>query len=66
MTKYVYNNFYNNIESEEPIMKKQNKRSIPHKRQRITWGFSPVTRVKPSKKRYNRKKFKKYIGILLD
>lgn len=23
---------------------------------RVTWGFSPVSRVKPSKKIYNRKK----------
>lgn len=39
-------------------MKKQNKISIPHKQQRITWGFSPVTRIKPSKKRYSRKNYK--------
>lgn len=25
-------------------------------RSRVTWGFSPVTRVKPSKKLYSRKK----------
>ena len=24
-------------------------------KQRVTWGFSPVTRVKPSKKIYSRK-----------
>ncbi|MFK5936902.1 MAG: hypothetical protein QM497_00765 [Sulfurimonas sp.] len=32
--------------------------SIPKQKQRITWGFSPVTRVKPSKKRYSRKNYK--------
>ena len=26
---------------------------------RTVWAFSPVTRVKPSKKVYNRQKFKK-------
>ncbi len=26
---------------------------------RVTWGFSPVTRVVPSKKAYDRKKFDK-------
>jgi len=25
---------------------------------RVTWGFSPVTRVRPSKKVYNRRKAK--------
>ena len=25
---------------------------------RITWGFNPVTRVKPSKKVYSRKNYK--------
>jgi hypothetical protein len=28
-------------------------------KQRITWGFNPNTRVKSSKKVYNRKKIKK-------
>lgn len=27
-------------------------------KQRVTWGFNPVSRVKPSKKIYNRKKIK--------
>jgi hypothetical protein len=27
----------------------------PHSLSRKTWGFNPVTRVKQSKKRYNRK-----------
>ena len=27
-------------------------------KKRITWGFSPVSRVVPSKKRYSRKKLK--------
>ncbi|MCF6245430.1 MAG: hypothetical protein L3J43_10410 [Sulfurovum sp.] len=35
-------------------------------KQRIVWGFSPVSRIVPSKKRYNRKKengqLKKYRG----
>ena len=26
---------------------------------RVVWGFSPITRVKPSKKVYNRKKIGK-------
>jgi len=34
-------------------MKKKKEIKIKH---RVTWGFSPVTRVKPSKKVYNRKK----------
>ena len=29
------------------------------KKQRVTWGFNPVTRTVPSKKNYNRKKLKK-------
>ena len=31
---------------------------IPKQKQRITWGFNPVSRVKPSKKHYSRKNFK--------
>lgn len=27
-------------------------------KQRITWGFNPTNRVKPSKRIYNRKKLK--------
>ena len=27
-----------------------------NKRQRVTWDFSPVSRVKPNKKIYNRKR----------
>jgi len=27
-------------------------------KQRVTWGFNPVSRVKPSKKLYSRKKYK--------
>jgi len=30
----------------------------PKQRQRIIWGFNPVTRVKPSKKYYSRKNYK--------
>ena len=29
-----------------------------NKEQRVTWGFSPVSRVKPSGKVYNRKKLR--------
>jgi len=29
------------------------------KKQRITWGFNPIERVVPSKKRYNRQKAKR-------
>lgn len=29
-----------------------------NKQARVTWAFSPVSRVKPSKKIYNRKKMK--------
>lgn len=38
-------------------MKKQTIK-IPKTKQRVTWGFNPSTRVKPSKKIYNRKKLK--------
>jgi len=31
-------------------------------KQRVIWSFSPVTRVKPSRKIYSRKKFKKIKG----
>jgi len=31
---------------------------IPKQKQRVTWGFNPITRVKPSKKCYNRKNYK--------
>ena len=34
---------------------------IPKQKQRVTWGFNPVSRVKPSKKVYNRKKINKLI-----
>ena len=40
------------------VMKKTIHIKIPHQKQRVTWGFSPVTRVKPSKKRYSRKNYK--------
>lgn len=39
-------------------MKKQTIK-IPKIKQRVTWGFNSATRVKPSKKLYNRKKLKK-------
>lgn len=29
-----------------------------NKEQRVTWGFSPVSRVKPSAKVYNRKRLR--------
>lgn len=38
------------------MSKKQ--RAAHNKQQRVTWEFSPTTRVKPSKKLYNRKKVK--------
>ena len=28
---------------------------------RVTWGFNPVARVKPSKKIYSRKKYKRIV-----
>jgi hypothetical protein len=31
---------------------------IPQQKQRVTWEFNPVTRVKPSKKCYSRKNYK--------
>lgn len=31
---------------------------IPKLKQRVTWGFNPSTRVKLSKKIYNRKRLK--------
>jgi hypothetical protein len=39
-------------------MKKQTI-NIPIQKPRVMWGFNLVTRVKPSKKIYNRKKYKK-------
>jgi len=36
-------------------MKKQTIK-IPKLKQRVTWGFNPVTRTVPSKKVYSRKK----------
>ena len=30
---------------------------------RVIWGFSPVTRVKQSKKVYNRQRFKKMMEV---
>jgi hypothetical protein len=42
---------------------KKNKR-IDDLEKRVTWGFSPVTRIKPSKKIYNRKKNEIKIFIL--
>lgn len=39
-------------------MKKQSIK-IPKLKQRITWGFNPVTRAVKSKKIYNRKKLEK-------
>ena len=44
------------IENMEDEMKKNSKRN-PHKRSRVVWGFNPVTRVKPLKKRYSRKNY---------
>ena len=35
-------------------------RSELNKQKRVTWNFSPVTRVKPSKKIYNRKRGESY------
>lgn len=34
---------------------------IPKLISRVIWGFSPITRVKPSKKIYSRKKSKIFI-----
>ena len=34
---------------------------IPKLKQRIVWDFKPTTRIKPSKKLYNRKKSKNII-----
>jgi len=31
---------------------------IKKPKQRVIWGFNPVSRVLPNKKRYNRKKYK--------
>ena len=31
---------------------------VAHQKQRVTWGFNPTTRVKPSKKLYSRKNYK--------
>jgi len=42
-------------------MKKITIKILKHK-QRVTWGFNPVSRVKPSKKVYSRKKFKKIVS----
>jgi len=39
-------------------MKTKIKIKIPKRKQRIFWGFNPATRVKPSKKYYNRKNYK--------
>ena len=39
-------------------MQKQSIKISKHK-SRVVWGFNPVSRVKPSKKIYNRKKYKK-------
>ena len=39
-------------------MKTKIKIKIPQQKQRVTWGFNPITRVKPSKKHYNRKNYK--------
>lgn len=33
---------------------------IPKSNHRIVWGFNPVSRVKPSKKIYSRKKYKNF------
>ena len=44
--------------NKEIIMKNNIIIKISHQKQRITWGFSPVTRVKPSKKHYSRKNYK--------
>jgi hypothetical protein len=34
---------------------------IPKLKQRVIWDFKPTTRIKPSKKLYNRKKIKNEI-----
>ena len=34
------------------------KRKIKTPKARVTWGFNPVSRVVPSKKKYSRKKLK--------
>jgi len=39
-------------------MKKKIHIKIPKQKQRIIWGFSPVTRIVRSKKRYTRKNYK--------
>ncbi len=31
---------------------------VPKLKSRMTWDINPITRVKPSKKNYNRKKYK--------
>lgn len=36
-------------------MKTKIRIKIPQQKNRVTWGFNPVTRVKPSKKIYSRK-----------
>ena len=41
-------------------MSKKNKAGVD-KQSRREWNFSPITRVKPSAKVYNRKKLKNYV-----
>ena len=41
-------------------MKKQTIK-VPKLKQRVIWDFKPTTRIKPSKKLYNRKKIKNEI-----
>lgn len=47
------------IKNKETIMKKQTLKIKPSQiKKRVTWGFNPISRVKPSKKIYSRKKFR--------
>ncbi len=49
-----------NLDRENKIMKKETvKIQMSHIKTRITWGFNPIARVKPSKKIYSRKKYKR-------
>lgn len=46
------------MNTKEKVMKQRTTIKIPRQKQRVVWGFSPVTRVKPSKKIYSRKNYK--------
>ena len=37
---------------------KKIKLKIPKQKQRVTWGFNPITRVVKNKKTYSRKNYK--------